>query len=34
MEDESKIGMTNRRYYDDTDYSVDPNQKNQEEPIT
>ena len=36
MEDDSKIGMTgNRRYYDDTDYSVDPNKKIQEEePVT
>lgn len=38
MEDETVMGMTNqRRYYDDTDYSVDPKLKNidpvNEEPV-
>ena len=28
MEDESQLGMTNRRIYDETDYSVDPKLKN------
>lgn len=37
MEDETVMGMTNRRNYDDTDYSVDPKLKNidpvDEEPV-
>lgn len=37
MEDETVMGMTNRRNYDDTDYSVDPKLKNidpvEEEPV-
>jgi len=37
MEDETVMGMTNRRHYDDTDYSVDPKLKNidpvSEEPV-
>ncbi len=37
MEDETVMGMTNRRNYDDTDYSVDPKLKNidpvNEEPV-
>lgn len=37
MEDETVMGMTGRRNYDDTDYSVDPKLKNieptDEEPV-
>jgi len=38
MEDETKWGVGKQRFYDDTDYSVDPNLKNidpvsEEEPV-